>query len=192
MVDKEKTVPVTARPGVDAADIERVRELVARHWSLKDVLDWCMGQRPPVLDADVVVQDEFAHDFIVPAEAAAPPRVRHNVKWPCGGGRHLEPQAFSRSAPRSSARTRLEADAKLHHRRQRRARPRRLRSWRPVGSYRAGGAQRPVAALVRCRLTPPCSGRHPGDLSKVLASGVDQLWLRSAARPGGAAELIVR
>jgi hypothetical protein len=42
------------------------------------------------------------------------------------------------------------------------------------------------------RLTPRCSGRHPGDLSNVLASGVDQLWLRSAARPGGAAELIVR
>jgi hypothetical protein len=48
------------------------------------------------------------------------------------------------------------------------------------------------ATLVGCRLTPRCSGRHPGDLSTVLASGVGQLWLRSAPRPGDAAELIVR
>ena len=42
------------------------------------------------------------------------------------------------------------------------------------------------------RLTPRCSGRHPGELSNFLASGVDQPWLRSTARPGGAAELIGR
>lgn len=42
------------------------------------------------------------------------------------------------------------------------------------------------------RLTPRCSGRHPGDFSNVLASGVDVQWLRSSARPGGAAELVVR
>jgi hypothetical protein len=46
--------------------------------------------------------------------------------------------------------------------------------------------------VVKCRLTPRCSGRHPGDLSNNHASGVDHLSLRSAARPGGAAELIVR
>jgi hypothetical protein len=45
---------------------------------------------------------------------------------------------------------------------------------------------------VTCRLTPRCSGRHPGVISAVPASGVEQLWLRSPARPGGAAELIVR
>ena len=66
MIDKEKTVPVTGQPGVDVADVQRVRQLVARHWSLKDVLDWCMSQRPAVRDADIVVQDEFSHDFIVP------------------------------------------------------------------------------------------------------------------------------
>ena len=45
---------------------------------------------------------------------------------------------------------------------------------------------------MTCRLTPRCSGRHPGVISTVLASGVDQLCLRSPGRPGGAAELIVR
>ena len=34
--------------------------------------------------------------------------------------------------------------------------------------------------------------KPPGVISNVLASGVDLLWLRSAARPGGAAELIIR
>ncbi len=43
------------------------------------------------------------------------------------------------------------------------------RRWRPL-------ARRPAAALKR-RLTPRCSGRHPGDLSNVLASGVHQQWL---------------
>jgi hypothetical protein len=50
----------------------------------------------------------------------------------------------------------------------------------------------PFDRPARVRLTPRCSGRHPGDLSNVLASGGEQPWLRSAARPGGAAELIVR
>ena len=49
-----------------------------------------------------------------------------------------------------------------------------------------------AAPSQRCRLTPRCSGRHPGDLSNILAPGVYQLWLRSTARPGGATELIVR
>jgi hypothetical protein len=53
-------------------------------------------------------------------------------------------------------------------------------------------SQNQVGKLVTRRLTPRCSGRHPGELSTALASGVNQLWLRSAARPGGAAELIVR
>src|SRR6266496_1613706 len=39
------------------------------------------------------------------------------------------------------------------------------------------------------RLTPRCSGRHPGELTNALVSGVERLWLRSAAQPGGAAEL---
>ncbi len=42
---------------------------------------------------------------------------------------------------------------------------------------------------VTSRLTPRCSGRHPGDLGNALASGVERLWLRSATQPGGAAEL---
>jgi hypothetical protein len=49
-----------------------------------------------------------------------------------------------------------------------------------------------LRSAVTCRLTPRCSGHHPGVLSIAFASGVDQLWLRSTARPGGAAELIVR
>lgn len=41
------------------------------------------------------------------------------------------------------------------------------------------------------RLTPRCSGRHPGDLSNVLASGVHRPYLRTA-RVAGAAELKLR
>ena len=52
--------------------------------------------------------------------------------------------------------------------------------------------KRCTRSIPTVRLTPRCSGRHPGEYSNTLASGVGQLWLRSAARPGGAAELIVR
>lgn len=45
---------------------------------------------------------------------------------------------------------------------------------------------------VTGRLTPRCSGRHSGARSNVLASGVDQRFLRLASRPVVAAELIVR
>lgn len=54
--------------------------------------------------------------------------------------------------------------------------------------------------LVKIRLAsdysrppnPRYGGRHPSDFSNIPAPGVDQPWLRSAARPSGAAELMDR
>ena len=67
-----------------------------------------------------------------------------------------------------------------------------LHQWRLNGVSLVQHRGALAAPFKTCRLTPRCSGRHPGDLSNVLASGVDQLWPRSKARPGGATELIVR
>ena len=45
---------------------------------------------------------------------------------------------------------------------------------------------------ARCRLTPRCSGRHPGGLASALAPAVQHQWLRPTAQAGVAAELISR
>ena len=34
--------------------------------SLSDVVRWGLAQTPPAIVADVIVQDEFCHDVIVP------------------------------------------------------------------------------------------------------------------------------
>jgi short subunit fatty acids transporter len=44
---------------------------VARtHRTLEDVVRWGLGLAPPVMIADVVVQDEYTHDVVVPVAAA--------------------------------------------------------------------------------------------------------------------------
>ena len=59
-------VPVLAAEQVAAEDLEEVREIVKSHHGLKTVLDWCLAQQPPILETEVVTQDEFTHDLIVP------------------------------------------------------------------------------------------------------------------------------
>ena len=66
MSEETKRVPVSLVDPVSESNIGQIRESVASHWTLKAVLDWCLGQSPPILDADVVTQDEFTHDLIVP------------------------------------------------------------------------------------------------------------------------------
>ena len=64
--EKIKTVPFRAEgPAFDPAHVD-LRAAIAQHWDLKAVLDWCMRQNPPIIGADVVAQDEFTHDFLVP------------------------------------------------------------------------------------------------------------------------------
>jgi hypothetical protein len=38
----------------------------ARHVTLADVIRWGLGQEPQRIVADVVVQDEYTHDIVVP------------------------------------------------------------------------------------------------------------------------------
>jgi len=51
-------------------ELRRIGALLGRQRSLKDVIRWAKGQpagmlRPTVV-VDVVIQDEFSHDVIVP------------------------------------------------------------------------------------------------------------------------------
>lgn len=47
----------------EAAELQRV---VAEHRGLDDVFAWGRKQSPPVHPADVIKQDEFTHDVLVP------------------------------------------------------------------------------------------------------------------------------
>jgi hypothetical protein len=58
-------VPVEDRAGLAEADFTGLAGVVSSHRSMKHVLDWALGQRPPLALADMVTQDEFSHDFLV-------------------------------------------------------------------------------------------------------------------------------
>ena len=64
--EEQEGVPVSVAETVSESETARIREAVGSHWTLKAVVDWCLAQTPPILDADVVTQDEFTHDLIVP------------------------------------------------------------------------------------------------------------------------------
>jgi hypothetical protein len=49
--------------GEERASLERV---LASHESLDDVFAWGRGQSPAVTPDDVVIQDEFSYDTLVP------------------------------------------------------------------------------------------------------------------------------
>ncbi len=51
---------------ISASVRRELEERTRTHVGLKTVLDWCLGQQPPILDTEVVTQDEFTHDLIVP------------------------------------------------------------------------------------------------------------------------------
>ncbi|MCA9592600.1 MAG: hypothetical protein KC776_04790 [Myxococcales bacterium] len=43
-----------------------LRSLVLSQRTLEDVVRWGLGQTPPVMIRNVVVQDEYTHDVVVP------------------------------------------------------------------------------------------------------------------------------
>jgi hypothetical protein len=61
---------VANRAGLSESSFGEIKRMVEGHKTLKDVLDWGMGQPPgallPRIVSDVVVQDEYSHDVVVP------------------------------------------------------------------------------------------------------------------------------
>jgi hypothetical protein len=61
-----REVPVRAHGRVAAERLAALEGVLRAHATLQDVFDWCRAQDPPTDFADVVVQDEFTHDVVVP------------------------------------------------------------------------------------------------------------------------------
>jgi hypothetical protein len=62
-------VPLEDRAGLAPAARAALERATARHVTLADVIRWGLAQDPQRLVDDVVVQDEYTHDVIVPLAA---------------------------------------------------------------------------------------------------------------------------
>ncbi|HEX6738366.1 MAG TPA: hypothetical protein VF310_08850 [Vicinamibacteria bacterium] len=61
-----RSIPLADFAGLSAEEREALARIVAAHQGLDDVFAWGRRQSPPVHPADVIKQDEFTHDVLVP------------------------------------------------------------------------------------------------------------------------------
>ena len=59
-------VGLTDYAGLDAAEHAQIAAAVRAHHGLDDIFAWGRMQTPPIHPADVIKQDEFTHDVLVP------------------------------------------------------------------------------------------------------------------------------
>ncbi len=52
--------------GLDPAEYAQIRALMRSHQGLDDIFAWGRTQAPPIHPVDVIKQDEFTHDVLVP------------------------------------------------------------------------------------------------------------------------------
>ena len=59
-------VEVTHRGAVPLAEFAKLRLALRQHRSVGDVLAWLQARGEPIDSVEVVIQDEFTHDLILP------------------------------------------------------------------------------------------------------------------------------
>jgi hypothetical protein len=59
-------IPFTDFANLSSSEREELLRVVDLHAGLDDVFAWGRKQSPPVQPADVIKQDEFTHDVLVP------------------------------------------------------------------------------------------------------------------------------
>jgi hypothetical protein len=62
----ETPFPVENRACLPIAAFDRLASVLAGQRSIKQALDWLLSHQPPIAPADIVTQDEFSHDILVP------------------------------------------------------------------------------------------------------------------------------
>jgi hypothetical protein len=58
--------PIENRAGLTPDEFAPLTTAVAGHRSIKHAIDWLAGHSPPLAPADMLTQDEFSHDVLVP------------------------------------------------------------------------------------------------------------------------------
>lgn len=66
----ERAVPIRAATAVPAALLARGRSELADRRTLAAVLDWGRAQSPPRVVTEIVTQDEYTHDVVVPFDGS--------------------------------------------------------------------------------------------------------------------------
>jgi hypothetical protein len=61
-----KRIPLSDHARLDGAEQTALEATIQGHRGLDDVFDWGRAQAPAVVPADVIVQDEYTHDVVVP------------------------------------------------------------------------------------------------------------------------------
>ncbi len=56
-------------PLLNADMSEEINSLVASHTTLEKILVWGIQQSPPVMISEIIAQDEFTNDIIVPFQS---------------------------------------------------------------------------------------------------------------------------
>ena len=60
------SITVKDYAGLSPAELGKIETIVQTHGGLDDIFTWGRGQTPPVHPANVIKQDEFTHDVLVP------------------------------------------------------------------------------------------------------------------------------
>ena len=63
-----RTVPISPVGSVPPALVARVQSAVGSSVTLADVLRWAREQEPPRAVAEIITQDEYTHDVVLPFE----------------------------------------------------------------------------------------------------------------------------
>ncbi len=60
------TILLTDHVGLPNDEAQELSRIVSEHRGLDDIFAWGRRQNPPVHPADIIKQDEFTHDVLVP------------------------------------------------------------------------------------------------------------------------------
>lgn len=59
-------IPFANYADIGEEELQALASVVVNHHRLDDIFEWGRSQSPPIYPTDVVKQDEFTHDVLVP------------------------------------------------------------------------------------------------------------------------------
>ena len=65
-----RQIPLHDYAGLSAPEQAMLRDRVAAQRTLAEVLRWAAAQAPPVALTEIVTQDEYTHDVVLPLDPA--------------------------------------------------------------------------------------------------------------------------
>ena len=59
-------IPIDNHANLPAAQLDPIRAIVQMHGTMERALAWFFAQEPPLAPKDLIPQDEFSYDLLVP------------------------------------------------------------------------------------------------------------------------------